>query len=379
VYDPLLKVHKNGFCNAFTFEINKMKASFTQKSLDDFIDGFTGRDGMPGYDCDKPIKLYELNRDFVWGPDLQTGLITSILTGYPIPPITTCNGFIVDGGNRITTLWRFKNGHFSVKLNGVEQKYESVSNNRELSKLWNKCQILIVEITEATSDNISDIYENLNKGKQLTIGQLLENRQHIPIVDAALSIIGRSQNNAQYPHRELTNRVWNSVFRKSKTRTEVGFAFQLLVGTMYGPEYFHTSFPIYVDTILMKHDKSSTVDFNNLGILLSIVDKADPDKLVNQEKKSSCFRKLAGAMVYDMYDESMSTEVMKRKWQTMFKKAYNILEVKQLQVFYDVGNDRANNLTRLRCVSKNVEKFLDGNLKLDGIDGSVADSDEEYD
>ena len=353
-----------------------MRTRLTQISLDDLVDGFTGRDGMEGYDPEKHIKLYELNRDFVWDLTMQEGLITSVLTGYPIPPITTCNGFIVDGGNRTTTLWRFKNGLFSIKLNGVDQTYETVSNNRDLSKLWDKCQVPVVEITEATSDNISDIYQNLNNGVKLTIGQLLENRKHIPIVDAALSIINRSQNNAQYPHRELTNRVWNKVFRKSKTRTEVAFAFQLLVGTMYGPHYFHTSFSRHVEEILTK--RATVVDFTRLGTLLAILDEVDPDNAVSRAKKSICFRKFAGAMIHDMWDTSMSMNDMKKKWQKMFQQAYNVVETRHLKAFYNVGNDRANNFSRIKTVSKNVEKFLDGKLDLEVAEGSVNDSDEEY-
>lgn len=352
-----------------------MRTRLTQISLDDLVDGFTGRDGMEGYDPDKPIKLYELNRDFVWHSVMQEGLIRSILTGYPIPPITTCNGFIVDGGNRTTTLWRFKNEQFSVQLNGVDQTYETVSNNRDLSKLWDKCQVPVVEITEATSDNISDIYQNLNNGVKLTFGQLLENRKHIPIVDAALSIICRSQNNAQYPHRELTNRVWNKTFGKSKTRTEVAFAFQLLVGTMYGPHYFHTSFSRHVEEILK--DRATSVDFTRLGTLLAILDEVDAENAVSRAKKSICFRKFAGAMVHDMWDTSMSAKDMKKKWQEMFHRAYNVLETKHLKAFYEVGNDRANNFSRLKTVSKNVQKFLDGKLELDSVEGSVHESDEE--
>jgi hypothetical protein len=353
-----------------------MRTRLTQIALDDLVDGFTGRDGMQGYDSEKHIKLYELNRDFVWDLVMQEGLITSVLTGYPIPPITTCNGFIVDGGNRTTTLWRFKNNLFSIKLNGVEHKYETVSNNRDLTKLWDKCQVPVVEITEATSDNISDIYQNLNNGVKLTIGQLLENRKHIPIVDAALSILGRSQNNAQYPHRELTTRVWNKVFKKSKTRTEVAFAFQLLVGTMYGPHYFHTSFSRHVEDILTK--RATAVDFTRLGTLLAILDEVDPDNVVPRAKKSICFRKFAGAMIHDMWDTSMSLDEMKKKWQAMFLKAYNVLEAKHLKAIFEVGTDRAMNDTRIMAVSKNVQKFLDGTLEVESVDGSVNESDEEY-
>lgn len=354
-----------------------MRISFTTYNLDYLADGFTGRQGMEGYDSDKQIKLYELNRDFVWDDDMQKGLIASILTGYPIPAITICNGFIVDGGNRTTTLWRFKNNEFSVKIDEVEYNYESITANRNISKKWDSCQVPIQVITEATSDEISNIYENLNKGKTLSFGQLLENRKHIPFVDAALSIINRSQNNSQYPFRNLTNNVWNKSFNKSKSRTEIAFAFQLLAGTMYGPHYFNTSFSEHVRTII-NTEKSKIVDFTNLGKLLQMLDEVDPDNVISRAKKSLCFRKFAGAIIHDLHESSgIPFKDAKEKWQDMFRQAYHTLEVKTIMIIFNIGRERAKSDTRLKAISDRVQKFLNGKLDLGSSDGSVYESDED--
>jgi hypothetical protein len=355
-----------------------MRTRLTQISVEDAASGFTGREGMKGYDPTKPYKLYELNRDFVWDDTRQEGFIISILAGYPIPPILICNGSIVDGGNRITTLWRFKNNQFSVKINGVDYTYETLSSNRELIRMWDKSQVPIVEGTEATNDDISNIYQNWNSGVKLLIGQLLENRKHIPIVNAALSIIGRAQDNSIYPYRDLTSRVWNKIFTKTKNRTEIAFAFQLLVGTMYGPHHFHTSFERHVQDILIT-EKASKVDFTRLGILLEMIDDVDPENVVPRTRKSLCFRKFAGAIIHDMWDDSMPILVLRQKWTEMFRKAYNVLEKEHLKCIFDVGTDRAKNDTRIKAVSINVQKFLDGKLEMQIADSSTVDSEEESD
>jgi hypothetical protein len=353
-----------------------MRNSFTTYSLDYLVDGFTGREGMKGYNSEKPIKLYELNRDFVWDDDTQEGLIVSILTGYPIPTITVCNGAIVDGGNRTTTLWRFKNNEFNVKIDGVEYDYETMLSNRNISRKWDGCQVPIQVITEATSDEISNIYENLNKGKPLSFGQLLENRKHVTFVDAALSIINKSQNNAQYPYRELTSKVWNKTFKKSKTRTEIAFAFQLLAASMYGPNHFKTSFSHHVGHILIT-EKSQIVDFTNLGKILAMLNEVDPDNIIPRAKKSFCFRKFAGVIIHDMWDQTLSSEDFKKKWKKMFDKAYNDLEDKNIRVLFNIGTERATSGTRLKAISDRVQSFLDGKLDLGISDGSIYESDED--
>jgi hypothetical protein len=349
-----------------------MKSRLTQISLDDLVSGFTGREGMSNYDETKPIKLYELNRDFVWHIEMQQRLIESILQGYPISPLTTCNGFIVDGGNRTTTLWRFKNNEFKVNISDIEYDYSDISNNRNLSRMWDKCQVPVVEITDANSDQISNIYENLNMAVKLSIGQLLENRKHIPLVDGALSIINRSKNNSQYPYREVTNRVWNSKFGKSKGRTEIAFAFQLLVGTMYGPENFHTSFNRHVEFAL-KDEKQP--NFRKLGSMLEMLDEVDPNNTIPRAKKSICFRKFAGAIVYDMY--KMASVDYKKKWQTFFKDAYTELNNKQLKDLCDTKTSRANNDLRLKALSENVQSFLNGTFEFTFTEESLVDSDDE--
>ena len=91
-----------------------MDSTFQTTSINDFLNKFAGRKGMQHYDDRKPIKVAECNRDFVWKIDMQQEFICSILEGFPIPAMCITNQEIVDGGNRSTTLWRYKNGEFKI-------------------------------------------------------------------------------------------------------------------------------------------------------------------------------------------------------------------------------------------------------------------------
>lgn len=353
-----------------------MEVNLTQKTIEVITDNFTGREDMEGYDANKSMKLYELNRDFIWDDDMQTNLILSILEGFSIPAVTLCNGKIIDGGNRITTLWLFKNNKFEVEMNGQAYNYARLCENRDLIRKWDRCQIPIVEITNANSDQISQIYENLNKGVRLSTGQLLENRKFKPIVDAALSIIGRSSNNAQFPYRELVNRVWNSRIRKTKTRTEISFAFQLLVGSMHGYQFFTNSFEKLVRWVINEDQRA---DFSNLHFILTMIDEVDPDNLIPRHRKSECFRKLVGAIVYDM--SAMTKDEVKTKWQKMFRKCYNEITPAQFKALFDTGSARGLIDSRLGKISSNVTKYLNGELHVtrDPEEDTTYDSEESDD
>lgn len=352
-----------------------MEVNLTQKTIDVIADNFTGREDMEGYDATKSMKLYELNRDFVWTEDLQQKLIMSILEGFPIPAITLCNGKIIDGGNRITTLWLFKNNKFEVNINGEDYNYTRLCDNRDLIRKWDRCQLPIVDITNATNEQIAQIYENLNKGVKLTTGQLLENRKFKPIVNSALSIIGRSSNNEQFPYRELVNRVWINRIRKTKSRTEISFAFQLLVGSMYGPQFFTNSFEKIVHFITAEDQH---VDFTNLHFILTMIDEVDPGNVISRAKKSECFRKLVGAIIHDMF--TMPRSDVKTKWQKMFHMAYNVITTAQFKALFDIGSARGNNDLRVEKISSNVTKYLNGELQArDPEEETTYDSEETDD
>lgn len=346
-----------------------MNTTFQTTTIGDFLDNFAGRSDMPGYDDSKLIKVAECNRDFVWKTDMQQSFIRSILQGFPIPAMCITNGQIVDGGNRSTTLWLFRNGKFKVKLHPEEEPidYETMCNDRNLTRRWDSAVIPQQIITNASPDQFAQIYENLNKGIQLTFGQLLENRKYRPWVAMAESLIGRG--NEEYQDAELLHRVWTPGFKRTKHRRELGFAFQVLVGAERGPAHYHLSFAEHIPLIM----GNTTPTTLRLYDILCMLDSCNPDNSVSSKKKKEIFQKFIGAIIHDMH--TMPSDEWREKWTTFVSHAYNTLSDKKIKKIIDVGNLRATSLSRIAGVSENVLKFLN-NHNFDS-DDEITDLDEE--
>lgn len=332
-----------------------MNTKLNTSSIEDFLDNFAGRKGMQNYDESKEIKISECNRDFVWKPDMQQSFISSILNGFPIPTICITNGQIVDGGNRSTTLWLFRKGAFKVKVHPDADPidYSEMCLDRSLTRKWDSAIIPQQTITNASPDQFAQIYENLNKGIQLTFGQLLENRKYTPWVAMAESLIGRG--NGSYPDVELIHQVWTNGFKKTKHRRELGFAFQVLVGAERGPIHYHLSFSEHIPLIM--GDTQPTV--GRLRTILLMMSSCNSEQTVSAKKKKEVFQKFIGAIIHDMH--TMSNSEWREKWAAFIKQAYTTLSEKAIKRILNVGNLRATSSTRIAGVSENVKAFLESN------------------
>ena len=255
-----------------------MDSTFQTTSINDFLNKFAGRKGMQHYDDRKPTKVAECNRDFVWKIDMQQEFICSILEGFPIPAMCITNQEIVDGGNRSTTLWRYKNGEFKIELNGTEIDYETMRKDCDLFEKWVNARIPVQQINNASSSQVAQIYENLNKGVLLTFGQLLDNRKYCAWVAMTAALIGRDS--SKYPDTVLIRRVWASEFKQTKPRRELGFAFQVLVGAELGPEHFHMSFVGHISLIMGE----SIPTTGRLHTILDMLDSCDPEQTISAKK-----------------------------------------------------------------------------------------------
>ena len=349
-----------------------MNTTFQTTTIGDFLDNFAGRRDMQNYDDSKSIKVAECNRDFVWKLDMQQAFICSILQGFPIPAMCITNGQIVDGGNRSTTLWLFRNGAFEIKLqpNGESINYDVMCADRTLTRRWDSAVIPQQIIINATPDQFAQIYENLNKGIKLTFGQLLENRKHCPWVKMAETIIGRG--NSYYPDSELLYRVWTNSFKKTKNRGELGFAFQVLVGAALGSQHFHLSFAEHIPLIM-----GDTVPITgNLKIILDMIDSCDPERTVSAKKKKDIFKKFIGAIINDLH--VMPLDKLNEKWKTFIIQAYNSLSDTKIKKIINVGNLRANSSSRIAGVSENVRRFLQNN-ELDSDNDDIDNNSDNED
>jgi len=303
---------------------------------------------------------------------MQKEFIRSILQGFPIPAMCIANGEILDGGNRSTTLWLFKNGNFttSVVEGGEELDYTQMTHDRTLTRRWDSAVIPQQIITNATADQVAQIYENLNKGIRLTFGQLLENRKHRPWVALAEAMVGRGE--TAYADRDLLHRVWPIRYQKTKNRSELGFAFMVLVATERGHAHFHQTFLEHLP--LLMSDVPST--FDKLGVVLRMIDSCDPERTISANKKKAIFKQFIGAILHDYH--IMEQIPWCDKWMEFISCAYNTMRPKEISAMLDVGSLRATNASRISGIANNVERYLAGDFIPDaGSDAESVESDSE--
>jgi hypothetical protein len=219
-------------------------------------------------------------------------------------------------------------------------------------------------ITNATPDQFAQIYENLNKGIRLSFGQLLENRRHRPWVAMAESMIRRG-----YPDADLIHRVWSAQFKKTKTRNELGFAFQVLAGAERGSSHFHLSFTKHLPLIMSEVPPTT----EKVRTVLEMMASCDAEGTVPAKKKKDVFKKFIGAILHDFH--TLSDVAWREKWTEFLPEAYNTISDSDMKAILNVGNLRASSNTRIEKVAENVWSYLSGN-ELDSVD---TDSSEESD
>ncbi len=112
--------------------------------------------------------------------DAQKGLlISSVMKGFPIPPVCTVefNGetLVIDGLQRTTALQGFYNNEFSIEGSHSEldgKKYDELS--EEERNKFNNYEFNIIDAGEVTEQELSELFICLNNGTTLTKVQLLK-------------------------------------------------------------------------------------------------------------------------------------------------------------------------------------------------------------
>jgi hypothetical protein len=350
-----------------------MTTSHTTQSVEDYLNDFAGRPEMPGWDETKPNKVADENRDFVWPPEMWEALIQSIFAGFTIPLITICDNLIMDGGNRSVVLMKFRRGEFTVRFEGWEGTYATMT--PPLLARWHSCMIPLTIVRNAELHERSQIYENLNRGVRLTTGQLLKNRKYRPLARLAYILLGRRVEGAiPRRHQELRRLIvaaWRAVFKTTPKLGEVATMYQIVVASQFGPDFFHTLFPRHFEKLMNVED--GDIDVSNLEFILRVVSAVDTEG-VTAKKKADIFKRFIGAMIYDVHHRRAGFE---EKWTSFLPDAYESITDEQLKALVDVGVARANNLTRVQQLSDNVDRFLRGELQ--AVAGGEGDDDTESD
>ena len=352
-----------------------METIYITLPLLQFLTRFAGRRNTPGYDESRMYHIAECNRDFVWTPEYQEGLIKSVLTSAPIPTIAICNNQIVDGGNRSTTLHQFVNNQFKVTLDGDEYDYDGVRANPRLNDKWHSCQVNLMVTSNANDDQFADLYENLNKGVKLTHGQMMMNRTHYPLVLMALAMIGRTRE-VVFPLAAILSRVWRETFNTTKTRSEVTLAFQILAASLFGPDHYPAKFQNHIK--LFRETSQAQIDekMGNLSRILTVIDNVDPGNTILRKTKAEVFKRFNGPIIYDFHN--MGAVDFQTKWNQFLRDAYTELSSKQMKKLVDVGTKRAVSSSKNQAVSVNVREYLAGNFEFDDVT-TVPSSDPDED
>lgn len=129
-----------------------------------------------------------VQRSYVWELSRRSKLITSMIIGYPIPPIYAKRGEnriydILEGQQRLVTIAKFLNDEF--KLTDVEpfeiiddatnevveydingQKFSQLP--EELQEIVKTCSITIYYFDDITQSEIREMFQRLNNGKPLS-------------------------------------------------------------------------------------------------------------------------------------------------------------------------------------------------------------------
>jgi hypothetical protein len=347
-----------------------MRTAHTTKSIEDYLNDFAGRKTGPGYDDTKLIKIAEENRDFVWNEEKQQKFIESILTGFPIPQMVICDNCIMDGGNRSTVLMRWKQNEFEVTVGDWTGNYKDMTPT--LCGRWNRCAIPMTVITGADDAQRSQIYENYNSGVVMTTGNLLWNRKKLfPLVGMAAAMIGQD---GMFPFADLIRQVWKKSWTTTKTRNELAFAYSILAGSLFGPDFFHTKFHVHLGK--MTETKAADIDLSKLRSICEVLRSADPHDVVAPKKKEQVFKKFIGAMIYDVH--TLGADQFEEKWRSFCEIAYMTITPGVMKKLIDVGTARATNSSRIQRLSENVATFI-ANPHTDAEDDTDYSSDQESD
>ncbi len=122
----------------------------------------------------------DFQRDFIWPLDKQSKLIESVIMRIPLPVFYLAedsdgNSIVVDGLQRFSTLNRFLNNDFSLRLLGREELNGKKFDDLPV-KLQNRIEdcTLTVYILDSKTPNRArlDIFERVNSGEPLTRQQM---------------------------------------------------------------------------------------------------------------------------------------------------------------------------------------------------------------
>jgi hypothetical protein len=289
--------------------MSSVRTQTSSTTVHDLVADFAGRVGAPNYDETKLVHIHRRNRPFVWNHKMQTNLLDSMLKGYYVPPIICCykNGkqYVMEGGNRITTLQRI--------LQGAVQELSEA----DILKV-RVFSISVVVMRNLTPQQEREMFRRLNKSIKVSDGQLFAmSEDDSPLVREALEFL----NSVEYPLRaRITANFCDIVNKDNDGRALLANTVAILSGILYGVHCITKSF----DRLEQHVESQSPIDRDRIveifGIIFHIFESASViEDLTDKKKKRKQFTvgHILGAMLYDI----LTTEIAYRstivdKWRS---------------------------------------------------------------
>lgn len=182
----------------FLYNYNKME--YTNKEFLEIIDNRVGNDPKSENwkissvinDRDDINLSPNYQRGEVWNNHAKSELILSILTNVCIPSIIVSKNNniydVIDGKQRLTTIFKFVDNEFPIIWNGKLIYYNGSTNdcflNKEQQKTFTQKALVFCVYENLDIDNQRSIFEKINYGVDLTLGEKLKgsNNKNVPIL-----------------------------------------------------------------------------------------------------------------------------------------------------------------------------------------------------
>jgi len=150
------------------------------------------------FDEKKPISsrinIPPHQREYCWKLDRQKEFIMSILLGYPVPSILISvdddgKRSIEDGQQRLTTARRFTNDEFGIDLGegNTSTLYSSLSPIDKHN--FDTYLITVQTVYDASKADLIKIFDRIQNGTPLTVGERLYARRDTPLVEFVIEVL----------------------------------------------------------------------------------------------------------------------------------------------------------------------------------------------
>lgn len=222
-------------------------------------------------------------REYCWKLDRQKEFITSILLGFPVPSILISEDdfgkrSIEDGQQRLTTACRFANDEFDIEWSEGKTFYSGLS---PIDKhLFDSYPITVQTVRHASKEDLINIFDRIQNGTPLTVGERLYARRDTPLVEFVIDVLMTPGNVLMTPGNGFHDRAaefWGVRCEQlvtDKRRNWLLNATAIISGLLYGPSAITKK---YRPDLIVKPITEATKDKVrcDLSRILDIYDEAD--------------------------------------------------------------------------------------------------------